>query len=195
MADLRGQVAVVTGAGRGIGQGIATLLAKRGARVGVLDVDPSLARETAAQLGIEISVDLQCSRAALSEQTTIALYRMVQEARQNEAADKQRREVIEVKNNADNLVYQTEKALRDLGDKVPAAERGSIETQINDLKQAAQGEDVANIKKNTETLQNAFHALSQKLYSQGGPQGQGQPEGGQQSTPQDGDVIDGEVKE
>ena len=60
---------------------------------------------------------------------------MVQEARQNEAADKQRREVIEVKNTADNLVYQTEKALRDLGDKVPAAERSSIETQISDLKQ------------------------------------------------------------
>ena len=100
--------------------------------------------------------------------------RMVQEARQNEAADKQRREVIEVKNNADNLVYQTEKALRELGDKVPAAERGSIETQINDLKQAAQGEDVANIKKHTETLQNSFHALSQQLYAQGQPQAQAQ---------------------
>jgi molecular chaperone DnaK len=122
--------------------------------------------------------------------------RMVQEARQNEAADKQRREVIEVKNNADNLVYQTEKALRELGEKVPAAERSSIETQINDLKQASQGEDVANIKKQTETLQNSFHALSQQLYSQGQPQGQGQqPQGGGQSAPQDGDVIDGEVKE
>ncbi len=119
--------------------------------------------------------------------------RMVQEARQNEAADKQRREVIEVKNNADNVVYQTEKALRDLGDKVPAAERGSIETQITDLKQAAQGDDVANIKKQTETLQNSFHALSQQLYAQGEPQAQAQ--GGGQSAPQDGDVIDGEVKE
>ncbi len=119
--------------------------------------------------------------------------RMVQEARQNETADKQRREVIEVKNNADNLVYQTEKALRDLGDKVPAAERGSIETQINDLKQVAQGEDIDNIKKQTETLQNSFHALSQQLYAQDAPQGQ--PEGGPQSAPQDGDVIDGEVKE
>ena len=119
--------------------------------------------------------------------------RMVQEARQNEAADKQRREVIEVKNNADNVVYQTEKALRDLGDKVPAAERGSIETQITDLKQAAQGDDVANIKKQTETLQNSFHALSQQLYAQGEPQAQ--PQGGGQSAPQDGDVIDGEVKE
>jgi molecular chaperone DnaK len=122
--------------------------------------------------------------------------RMVQEARQNESADKQRRELIEVKNNADNLVYQTEKALRELGDKVPSAERGSIETQINDLKQAAQSDDVANIKKHTETLQNAFHALSQQLYSQGDPQAQGQPQPqGGKSAPQDGDVIDGEVKE
>jgi len=124
--------------------------------------------------------------------------RMVQEARQNEVADKQRREVIEVKNTADNLVYQTEKALRELGEKVPTAERGSIETQINDLKQAAQGEDVANIKKHTETLQNTFHALSQQLYAQEQPQDQGQPQqGGGQSAPphQDGDVIDGEVKE
>ncbi|MDO8752788.1 MAG: molecular chaperone DnaK [Anaerolineales bacterium] len=124
--------------------------------------------------------------------------RMVQEARQNESADKQRREVIEVKNNADNLVYQTEKALRDLGDKVPEAERGSIETQINDLKQAAQGEDTANIKKHTETLQNAFHALSQQLYAQDQPHVQpesGQPQSGGQSAPQDEDVIEGEVKE
>ncbi|MBI5965633.1 MAG: molecular chaperone DnaK [Chloroflexi bacterium] len=121
--------------------------------------------------------------------------RMVQEARKNESADKARRELIEVKNNADNLVYQTEKALRDLGEKVPSAERGSIESQINDLKQAAQGEDAANIKKHTETLQNAFHALSQQLYSQDGPQAQGQPQSGGQSAPQDGDVIDGEVKE
>ncbi|MBC7877662.1 MAG: molecular chaperone DnaK [Anaerolineales bacterium] len=120
--------------------------------------------------------------------------RMVQEARQNESADKSRRELIDVKNTADNLVYQTEKALRELGDKVPSAERGTIETQINELKQAAQGEDLASIKSHTETLQNTFHALSQQLYAQGEPQAQ--PEGGQQSAPpQDGDVIEGEVKE
>jgi molecular chaperone DnaK len=121
--------------------------------------------------------------------------RMVQEARQNEAADKQRREVIQVKNDADNLIYQTEKALRELGDKVPASERSSIESQVSDLKQAAQGDDLASIKQKIESLQNTFHALSQQLYSQGQPQ-QGQPEaGGQSSGPQNGDVIDGEVKE
>src|SRR5688572_7534334 len=118
--------------------------------------------------------------------------RMVQEAKQNEAADKQRREVIEVKNTADNLAYQIEKSLRDLGDKVPSAERGEIETKVNELKQAAQGEDVETIKKLTEELQNTFHALSQQLYAQGQPQAQ--PEGGP-DRPQDDDVIEGEVKE
>ena len=118
--------------------------------------------------------------------------RMVQEARQNETADKKRREMIEVKNGADNLTYQIEKSLRDLGDKVPSAERGAIETKVNELKQAAQGDDLDKIKKLTEELQNTFHALSQQLYAQGQPQ----PEGGPTSTgPKDGDVIDGEVRE
>ncbi|MBE0671095.1 MAG: molecular chaperone DnaK [Anaerolineales bacterium] len=119
--------------------------------------------------------------------------RMVQEARQNESADKKRREVIEVKNTADNLSYQIEKSLRELGDKVPVAERSSIEAKVSELKQAAQGEDVDKIKKLTEELQNTFHALSQQMYAQG--QGQPQPEGGPSTGPQDGDVIDGEVKE
>ena len=119
--------------------------------------------------------------------------RMVQEARQNESADKKRREVIEVKNNADNLGYQIEKSLRELGDKVPAAERSSIEAKVSELKQAALGDDVDKIKKLTEELQNTFHALSQQMYAQG--QQQAQPEGGPSDGPRDGDVIDGEVKE
>jgi len=121
--------------------------------------------------------------------------RMVQEARSHEADDKKRRELIDAKNTADSLVYQTEKALRDLGDKVPSAERGEIESKINDLKSAAQSDDISRIQKATEQVQQAFHALSQQLYAQGQPQ----PEApGGPSTPpssNDGDVIDGEVKE
>ncbi len=120
--------------------------------------------------------------------------RMVNEARSHEAEDKKRRELIEVKNNADSLVYQTEKALRDLGDKIPAAERGAIESKISELKSAAQTDDADRIRKATEDVQNAFHALSQQLYAQGQPQ----PETGGPSTPpsnNDGDVIEGEVKE
>jgi len=120
--------------------------------------------------------------------------RMVQESRAHEAEDKKRRELIDAKNTADSLVYQTEKALRDLGDKVPSAERGEIETKISDLKSAAQGDDINRIQKSSEALEQAFHALSQQLYAQGQPQ----PEAsGGPSTPpsNDGDVIDGEVKE
>jgi len=120
--------------------------------------------------------------------------RMVQEARSHEAEDKKRRELIDAKNTADSLVYQTEKALRDLGDKVPSAERGEIENKINDLKTAAQGDDISRIQQASEAVQQAFHALSQQLYAQGQPQ----PEApGGPSTPPSGDddVIEGEVKE
>ncbi len=120
--------------------------------------------------------------------------RMVQESRQHEAEDKKRRELIEAKNNADNLAYQLEKTLRELGDKVPSNERSNIETKINDLKQAAQTDDINRIKKATDDAQNAFHALSQQLYAQGQPQGQGQS-GGPSGGSTDGDVIEGEVKE
>ena len=92
--------------------------------------------------------------------------KMVQESKQHEADDKKRREAIDARNTADNLVYQTEKALRELGDKVPESERSNIETKINDLKQVMQSEDVEKIKKLNDELQNAFHALSQQLYSQ-----------------------------
>ncbi|GJQ51858.1 MAG: chaperone protein DnaK [Anaerolineaceae bacterium] len=119
--------------------------------------------------------------------------RMVNEARSHEADDRKRRELIDAKNTADNLVYQTEKALRDLGDKVPSAERGEIETKINDLKSAAQSDDLSRIKQASEAVEQTFHALSQQLYAQEQPQ----PEaaGGTSEPPIDGDVIDGEVKE
>ena len=121
--------------------------------------------------------------------------RMVNEARSHEAEDKKRRELIDARNTADSMVYQTEKALRDLGDKVPSAERGEIESKVSDLKSAAQTDDINRIQKATEQVQQAFHALSQQLYAQGQPQ----PEAsGGPSTPppsSDGDVIDGEVRE
>jgi molecular chaperone DnaK len=120
--------------------------------------------------------------------------RMVQEARQHEAEDRKRRELIDAKNTADSLVYQTEKALRDLGDKVPSAERSTIEDKINNLKQAAQSDDLNRIKQASEEVQQTFHALSQQLYAQGQPQ----PEapGGPSTPPNNGDdVIEGEVRE
>jgi len=133
--------------------------------------------------------------------------RKVEESKKYEAEDKKRREVIDARNNADNLVYQTEKSLRELGEKVSSAERGKIEGKISDLKQAAQGDDLNRIKKATDELQNMFYALSQQMYAQdqkppeGGPgqAGPGQAGSGQAGTPpsggNDGDVIEGEVRD
>jgi molecular chaperone DnaK len=123
--------------------------------------------------------------------------RMVQEARQHEAEDKKRRELIDARNTADSLVYQTEKALRDLGDKVSGADAQDIQSKIDELKSAAQGDDINRIRQVSEKVQQAFHALSQQLYAQG-EQGQPQPETpGGPSPRQNGgdDVIEGEVKE
>jgi molecular chaperone DnaK len=120
--------------------------------------------------------------------------RMVQEARSHEAEDKKRRELIDVKNTADSLVYQTEKALRDLGDKVPAAERSTIEAKVNDLKSAAQTDDVNRIRQASEEVQQTFHALSQQLYAQEQPQPE-TPGGPSQREDNGDDVIEGEVKE
>src|SRR5208337_4483149 len=122
--------------------------------------------------------------------------RMMQESKQHEAEDKKHRELIEAKNNADNMAYQLEKTLRELGDKVKSDDRSNIEAKINDLKQAAQTDDVNRIKKATDEAQNAFHALSQQLYAQGQPQPEGQaqgqaPQGGPSSSSNDGEVIDG----
>jgi molecular chaperone DnaK len=127
--------------------------------------------------------------------------KMVQEARAHEGEDRKRKELIEARNSADSLAYQTEKTLNDLGDKVPAAERASIESKISDLRSAAQGEDSDRIKKATEELQNIWHALSQQLYSQGEPQPTGgpsappPPDKGEGEGEGEGDVIEGEVKE
>jgi molecular chaperone DnaK len=129
--------------------------------------------------------------------------RMVQQARQNEAEDRKRRELVEARNNADSLAYQTEKALNDLGDKVPANERQNIQSKIQSLRETVQSTDLNQIKRQSEELQNAFYALSQQLYAQqqpaGGPgapdSGNGRTNGGQDYSnhPTDeGEVLEGE---
>jgi len=118
--------------------------------------------------------------------------RMVREAQSHEGEDKKRKELIEARNNADSLVYQTEKSLRELGDKVSAGERGDIEAKLNEVKSALSGEDLTRIQKTSEDLQQAFYKLSEKLYGQG--QAQGQAAGGP-AAPAGDDVVDGEVKD
>ncbi|MFZ5810111.1 MAG: molecular chaperone DnaK [Chloroflexota bacterium] len=124
--------------------------------------------------------------------------RMVNEAREHEAEDRRRRELVEARNTADNLAYQTEKTLRELGDKVPAGERESIQAKVNDLRQAIKGDDLERIRRLSDDLQNAFHAISQQLYAQqaqsantAGSGGNGHSSGGVS----EGDVVEGEFRE
>ena len=88
----------------------------------------------------------------------------VQEAEQYAADDKKRREEIDVRNGADQMIYQTEKALGELGDKVSEAEKGDINTAVNDLREALKGTDLEAIKAKQEALQQKFYTISEKLY-------------------------------
>jgi molecular chaperone DnaK len=92
---------------------------------------------------------------------------MVKDAREHETDDRKRRELIEARNNADSLAYQTEKTLNDLGDKVPSNDRENIESKIKELRQSIEGEAIDTIRQQTEELQNAFHAISQQMYARG----------------------------
>jgi len=124
---------------------------------------------------------------------------MVKDAREHESEDRQRRDLVDARNQADTLAYQTEKTLGELGDKVPAAERETIQTLISDLRQAAEGDDKAEIQRLSEELQNAFHALSHQMYAQPGPSANGSgaaPNGrGQRPGEDEGEVIEGEFTE
>lgn len=98
----------------------------------------------------------------------------VKEAEQFAEEDKKRKEAIEVKNNAEQTVYQTEKTLNELGDKVSAEEKAEIEAKIEEVKKVKDGDDIEAIKKAMEDLTQAFYKVSEKLYQQnGGAQGQG----------------------
>jgi molecular chaperone DnaK len=116
--------------------------------------------------------------------------RMVKEADRNAAEDRKRRELADVRNTADTLTYQAEKALNELGDRLPQEERSRIENQINELRQAMQGEDVSRMRQLSETLEQMVHSLSQQVYA-------AQPEGGpsEQEGPEDDDTVEGEFRE
>jgi chaperone protein DnaK len=94
--------------------------------------------------------------------------RMVRDAEANSAADKERRERIDLKNQADSLTYQAEKQLTDMGDKVPAADKEKAEGQIKELKDAIASEDFDKIKSLTSELQQTLYAISTNLYQQAG---------------------------
>ena len=90
------------------------------------------------------------------------------------AEDAKRKEEVDVRNQGDQMVYQTEKTIADLGDKLDGAEKEAVDSKLQALKQALTGTDTAAIKAATEALTQEFYKLSEKLYQQaGGPQGAG----------------------
>ncbi len=95
----------------------------------------------------------------------------VKEAEEYAAEDKKRREAVDIRNNADQMIYQTEKTLTELGDKLADDEKGKIETAKEALKEALKGEDIEAIKAKQEDLQKELFAVSEKLYKAANPQG------------------------
>lgn len=123
----------------------------------------------------------------------------VKEAEKYAEEDKKRKESIEVKNNADQIVYQTEKTLKDLGDKVSAEDKSNIEAKVEDVKKVKDGDDIEAIKKATEELTQAFYAVSSKMYSetQGAADAQGAAgadNAGANEAKQDDNVVDADYK-
>jgi molecular chaperone DnaK len=125
--------------------------------------------------------------------------RMVKEAEQNAAADKERREKIDRKNQADSLVYQAEKQISELGDKVPSADKTKAEGLIKDLKEAIAAENDEKIQSLLPELQQVLYSIGTSMYQQaGGPEGTGAAPGGAGPTPGSSggdDVIDAEFSE
>ena len=120
------------------------------------------------------------------------------EAEQYAEQDKKNKEAVEVRNSAEQLVFQSEKALTDLGDKLSADEKSGVQAEIEKVKEALKGTDTDMIKAATEGLSKKFSDLAGKIYQQQAPQGDpnmgGQPGAGAQSGPQ-GDFVDADFTE
>jgi molecular chaperone DnaK len=97
--------------------------------------------------------------------------RMVKEAEAHAEEDRREREKAEAKNEADSLIYTTEKTLKDMGDKIGSADKSKIQEAIADLKRALEGSDVQAIKDKTETLKQASYKIAEEMYKNAGPQG------------------------
>ena len=123
--------------------------------------------------GKEQNIRIEAS-SGLSEEE---IQRMRDEAKANEAADKAEKERVDKINNADALCFQSEKNLKDYGDKIPADKKGEIENNVNLLKEAVKSQNLSDIDRYSEALTKAWNEASQYMYQQQGPQQQG-PQGG-----------------
>jgi molecular chaperone DnaK len=120
--------------------------------------------------------------------------RAVKEAEQFASQDAKLKEEVETRNQADQMVYQSEKTLNEMGDKIPADDKAKVQSGIDKLKEVLKGTDSAAIKAATEELTQAFYAVSEKLYQQAGPQQGEQPGAGPDAGGQQGQYYDADYK-
>lgn len=115
----------------------------------------------------------------------------VKEAEKFAAEDKKQKEKVEVRNNADQMVYQSEKTLQDAGDKLSSDEKATVQAKVDALKESLKGDNTDEIKQKQEELQKAIYDISAKLYQQAQPDAQSSAAGGAQTqTPSDDGVVD-----
>jgi molecular chaperone DnaK len=126
--------------------------------------------------------------------------RMIHEAEQYAEEDRRRREAAEAKNRGEQIVYQTEKSLKDYGDKISDEDRATVEQALANLKEKLAGDDTVAITSATEALQQASYKLAEAVYAQASGPGQAQAQAGQEAGPDDGgatqadgDVVDAEI--
>jgi len=128
--------------------------------------------------------------------------RMIHEAEQYAEEDRRRREAAEAKNRGEQIVYQTEKSLKDYGDKISDEDRATVEQALANLKEKLAGDDTVAITSATEALQQASYKLAEAVYAQASGPGQAQAQAGQEAGPgpdaggatqADGDVVDAEI--
>lgn len=121
--------------------------------------------------------------------------RAVKEAEKYAEEDKKRKEDVEVKNNAESLVYQCEKAVKDAGDKIDDATKSMVEEEVGKVKTALEGGDTAAIKAATEELQQKFYSVAEKMYQQANPQGAPNADADTQGASQGDGVYEADYKE
>ena len=141
----------------------------------------------------------QVSITASTNLTDEEIDRAVKEAEAHAEEDKKKKEEIEVRNNAESLVYNSEKTLTELGDKISGEEKAKVETEIANVKKALEGSDIENIKQATEKLTTVFYEISEKLYK-ANAEAQGATNGAQGAgndgpkVDQNGNVYDADYK-
>ena len=118
----------------------------------------------------------------------------VKEAEKYAEEDKKLKEAVEVKNQAESIIFQTEKTMNEVGDKLSDADKADVNAAVEKLKETVKTDDTEKIKADTEALQQAFYKLSEKLYAQQAPQGDANSQNGQQDNAQ-GDAFYGDYED